>query len=380
MLYHLLYEWLYQMYPLYSVLNVFQYITFRTAYASLTALALGLIMGPWLIERLRLFQIGQQIREEGPSHHQVKAGTPTMGGILIVISTLLPTFLWADLRNPFVWIALLSTTGFGAIGFVDDYIKVVRRRSLGLTGKIKLLLQFGISFFIGLALVYLNTAGMYKTNLIFPFFKRFTPSLVLEGFLSSPYLSILAFSPFLAFIAIVIVGASNTVNLTDGLDGLAIGCVIIASVALTILTYTTGHARFANYLDLQHLPQVSEVTVFCGALVGASLGFLWYNCHPAEVFMGDVGSLALGGAIGTVAVIIKQEILLVAIGGIFVLEGLSVMIQVASFKFRGKRVFKMAPLHHHFELLGWKETKVVVRFWIVALIFALFSLTTLKLR
>jgi len=293
---------------------------------------------------------------------------------------LLPTFLWADLRNPFVWIALLSTTGFGAIGFVDDYIKVVRRRSLGLTGKIKLLLQFGISFFIGLALVYLNTAGMYKTNLIFPFFKRFTPSLVLEGFLSSPYLSILAFSPFLAFIAIVIVGASNTVNLTDGLDGLAIGCVIIASVALTILTYTTGHARFANYLDLQHLPQVSEVTVFCGALVGASLGFLWYNCHPAEVFMGDVGSLALGGAIGTVAVIIKQEILLVAIGGIFVLEGLSVMIQVASFKFRGKRVFKMAPLHHHFELLGWKETKVVVRFWIVALIFALFSLTTLKLR
>ena len=380
MLYHLLYEWLYQRYPLYSVLNVFQYITFRTAYASLTALALGLIMGPWLIERLRLFQIGQQIREEGPSHHQVKAGTPTMGGILIVISTLLPTFLWADLRNPFVWIALLSTTGFGAIGFVDDYIKVVRRRSLGLTGKIKLLLQFGISFFIGLALVYLNTAGMYKTNLIFPFFKRFTPSLVLEGFLSSPYLSILAFSPFLAFIAIVIVGASNTVNLTDGLDGLAIGCVIIASVALTILTYTTGHARFANYLDLQHLPQVSEVTVFCGALVGASLGFLWYNCHPAEVFMGDVGSLALGGAIGTVAVIIKQEILLVAIGGIFVLEGLSVMIQVASFKFRGKRVFKMAPLHHHFELLGWKETKVVVRFWIVALIFALFSLTTLKLR
>jgi phospho-N-acetylmuramoyl-pentapeptide-transferase len=380
MLYHLLYEWLYQTYPDYSVLNVFRYNTFRTAYASLTALALGLIMGPWLIERLRLFQIGQQIREEGPSHHQVKAGTPTMGGVLIVISTVLPTFLWADLTNPFVWIVLISTVGFGAIGFADDYIKIVRRRSLGLTGKMKLALQFSLSFALGLVLVWLTTAGMYKTNLIVPFFKQFTPSLVLEGFSSSPHLYLVAFLPFLVFISIVIVGSSNTVNLTDGLDGLAIGCVIIASGALTVLTYTTAHGRFASYLDLQHLPQVSEVTIFCGALMGASLGFLWYNSHPAEVFMGDVGSLALGGAIGTVAVIIKQEILLVAIGGVFVLEGLSVMIQVASFKFRGKRVFKMAPLHHHFELMGWSETKVVVRFWIIALIFALFSLTTLKLR
>jgi phospho-N-acetylmuramoyl-pentapeptide-transferase len=380
MLYHLLYEWLYRTYPAYSVLNVFQYSTFRTAYASLTALALGLIMGPWLIQRLRLFQIGQQIREEGPSHHQVKAGTPTMGGILIVISAVLPTFLWADLTNPFIWIVLVAIVGFGSIGFADDYIKIVRKRSLGLTGTTKLLLQFSLSLSIGLALVWLRIAGLYKTDLIVPFFKQFTPSLVLEGILSSPYSYLLAFFPFLAFISIVIVGSSNTVNLTDGLDGLAIGCVIIASGALTVLTYTTGHARFANYLDIQHLPQVSEVTIFGGALVGASLGFLWYNCHPAEVFRGDVGSLALGGAIGTIAVIIKQEILLVAIGGVFVLEGLSVMIQVASFRFRGKRVFKMAPLHHHFELLGWRETKVVIRFWIVALVFALFSLTTLKLR
>ncbi len=380
MLYHLLYEWLHQSYPNYSVLNVFQYVTFRTAYASLTALALGLIMGPWLIMRLRLFQIGQQIREEGPSHHQVKAGTPTMGGILIVVSTVLPTVLWANLKNPFIWLLLTAILGFAAIGFADDYIKIVRKRSLGLSGRMKLLLQFSLSLLLGLALVCMKSAGMYKTNLMVPFFKQFTPSLVLEALLSSPYLYWVAFMPFLAFISIVIVGSSNTVNLTDGLDGLAIGCVIIAGSAFTVLTYTTGHARFASYLDLQHLPQVAEATIFCGALVGASLGFLWYNSHPAEVFMGDVGSLALGGAIGTLAVIIKQEILLIAIGGVFVVEGLSVMIQVASFKLRGKRVFKMAPLHHHFELLGWAETKVVVRFWIVALIFALFSLTTLKLR
>ncbi len=380
MLYHLLYEWLYQAYPSYSVLNVFQYVTFRTAYASLTALALGLIMGPWLIERLTLFQIGQQIREEGPSHHQVKAGTPTMGGILIVVSTVLPTLLWANLKNPFIWVLLAAILGFGVIGFADDYIKIVRKRSLGLTGRTKLALQFSLSFGLGLALVWMKMVGLYKTNLIVPFFKQFTPSLVLEGLLSSPYLYLVAFFPFLLFISIVIVGSSNTVNLTDGLDGLAIGCVIIASSALTVLTYATGHGRFAGYLDIQHLPQVADATIFCGALVGASLGFLWYNSHPAEVFMGDVGSLALGGAIGTIAVIIKQEILLVSIGGVFVLEGLSVMIQVSSFKLRGKRVFKMAPLHHHFELLGWKESKVVVRFWIVALIFALFSLTTLKLR
>ncbi|PYV45621.1 MAG: phospho-N-acetylmuramoyl-pentapeptide-transferase [Acidobacteria bacterium] len=380
MLYHLLYEWLYKVHPSYSILNVFRYITFRTAYASLTALALGLIMGPWLIQRLQQFQIGQHIREEGPSHHQVKAGTPTMGGILIVVSTILPTFLWADLSNPFIWIVLAAIAGFGAVGFADDYLKIVRKTNLGLTGKKKLGLQIAFSLGIGIILVWMSLVGAYKTHLIVPFLKEFTPSLIWENLLSSHYFFILAFTPFLVFISFVIVGSSNAVNLTDGLDGLAIGCVIIAAGALTVLTYATGNARFADYLDLQKLPQVAELTIFCGAMVGASLGFLWYNCYPAEVFMGDVGSLALGGAIGTVGVIIKQEILLVSIGGLFVLEALSVMVQVLSFKFRHKRVFLMAPLHHHFELLGWKETKVVVRFWIVALIFALFSLTTLKLR
>lgn len=380
MLYHLLYEWLYKHYPNYTILNVFRYITFRTAYASLTALALGLIMGPWLIQRLRQFQIGQHIREEGPSHHQVKAGTPTMGGILIVVSTMLPTILWADLTNPFIWIVLSSILGFGAVGFADDYLKIVKKTNLGLTGLRKLGLQIILSLGIGLILIWMHFMGAYKTHLIFPFFKGFTPSLIWMRFLDSPYSLILAFLPFLFFVCWVIVGASNAVNLTDGLDGLAIGCIIIAGGALTVLTYATGHARFAEYLDLQKLPQVAELTIFCGAMVGAALGFLWYNCYPAEVFMGDVGSLALGGAIGTVAVIIKQEILLVFIGGVFVLEALSVMIQVLSYKFRRKRIFRMAPLHHHFELLGWEETKVVIRFWIVALIFALFSLTTLKLR
>ena len=380
MLFHLLYEWLYREFPNYTVLNVFRYITFRTANASLTALALGLIMGPWLIHRLRHFQIGQHIREEGPSHHQVKAGTPTMGGILIVVSTVLPTFLWADLRNSYVWIVLFSILGFGAVGFADDYLKIVRKTNLGLTGRRKLGFQIILSLGIGITLIWMHFLGTYKTHLIFPFFKGFTPSLIWGRFLDSPYTLLLAFVPFLFFVCWVIVGASNAVNLTDGLDGLAIGCVIIAGGALTVLTYVTSHARFAEYLGLQPLPQVAELTIFCGAMVGASLGFLWYNCYPAEVFMGDVGSLALGGAIGTVAVIIKQEILLVSIGGVFVLEALSVMIQVLSYKFRRKRVFRMAPLHHHFELLGWKETKVVIRFWLVALIFALFSLTTLKLR
>lgn len=380
MLYHLLYEWLYQIFPSLTVLNVFRYNTFRTAYASLTALALGLIMGPWLIQRLRLFQIGQHIREEGPSHHQVKAGTPTMGGILIVVSTVFPTLLWADLKSPFVWIVILSILGFGSIGFADDYIKIVRKRNLGLTGRMKLCLQLSLSLLIGVVLLWMHSIGPYKTNLIIPFFKQFTPSLLIEEFMHTPLLYPLAFIPFLFFVAWILVGSSNAVNLTDGLDGLAIGCVIIAGGALTVLTYATGNARFAGYLDLQFLQGVSEVTVFCGALVGASLGFLWYNCYPAEVFMGDVGSLALGGAIGTVAVIIKQEILLISIGGVFVLEALSVMIQVASFKLRGKRIFRMAPIHHHFELIGWKETKVVIRFWIIGLIFALFSLTTLKLR
>ena len=380
MFYHILYEWFYISHPRLTVLNVFRYITFRTAYASLTALALALILGPWLIGRLRQFQIGQQIREEGPTHHQVKAGTPTMGGLLIVVSTVLPTLLWADLSNPFVWIVLLSVAGFGSIGFADDYIKIVRKRSLGLTGKMKLGLQLLLTVAISVWLLWLHSRGIYKTDLMVPFLKQVRPDLIWEDFLSLPYFSFLAFSPFVFFVAWVIVGSSNAVNLTDGLDGLATGCVLIAASALTVLTYVTSHSRFANYLDLQHLPQVAEVTIFCGAMVGASLGFLWYNCYPAEVFMGDVGSLALGGAIGTVGVIIKQEILLIFIGGVFVLEALSVMMQVLSFKFLGRRVFRMAPLHHHFELMGWRESKVVIRFWIASLVFALFSLTTLKLR
>jgi len=380
MFYHLLFEWIYKTHTHLGVFNVFRYITFRTAYASMTALLMGLVIGPWLIRRLREFQIGQHIREEGPSHHQVKAGTPTMGGVLVVLATVIPTLFWADLRNPFIWIAILAMVGFGAIGFADDYIKIRQKRNLGLSGKKKMLLQFLLSLLIGLSLMALNKAGIYQIELMVPFFKQFHPSMILESFSSNPYFSLLAFAPFLFFVAWVIVGASNAVNLTDGLDGLAIGCTIVAAGALTVLAYIIGHARFAAYLDLKYSPLVGEVTIFCGAMMGASLAFLWYNCYPAEVFMGDVGSLALGGAIGTVAVIIKQEILLIFIGGVFVIEALSVMLQVASFKFRGKRIFLMAPIHHHFELMGWKETKVVIRFWVAALIFALFSLSTLKLR
>jgi phospho-N-acetylmuramoyl-pentapeptide-transferase len=379
MLYHSLYEWLFAAYPDFSVLNVFRYITFRTAYASITALVLALIVGPWLIRRLRRFQVGQPIREDGPSHHQVKAGTPTMGGVLIVFSTVLPTFLWTDLRNPLVWVAMVSIIGFGAIGFADDYIKIRRRRNQGLTARMKMGLQILLSLALAAGLLFLKSRGAYQTDLTVPFFKELQPNLVLDLFVGSAF-HFLDFLPFLVFVLVILVGSSNAVNLTDGLDGLAIGCVVVATGALTVLTYVSSHADFAGYLGIPHQAEVGELTIFCGAMVGASLGFLWYNCHPAELFMGDVGSLALGGAIGTVAVMIKHEILLVAIAGVFVLEALSVMIQVFSFKFWRRRVFRMAPLHHHFELLGWTESKVVVRFWIAALIFALFSLTTLKLR
>jgi phospho-N-acetylmuramoyl-pentapeptide-transferase len=364
----------------FSPLNVFRYITVRTVYASLTAMFLALVFGPWLIRKLRELQIGQYIREEGPQEHKKKAGTPTMGGVLIVLSTAVPVVMWADLSNAFVMLALFALLGFAAIGFIDDYAKVAKRRNLGLTGKKKILLQVAVSSFVAFILLVLATHSAYSTQLIVPFIKRFRPDLVIHTLLSSPHLWPLAFLPFMAFVALVITGSSNAVNLTDGLDGLAIGCTVIAAGALTILTYVSSNFRWSNYLDIQYIPRVGELTVFCGALVGASLGFLWYNAHPAEVFMGDVGSLALGGALGTVAVIIKQEVLLVFVGGIFVLEALSVIVQVASFKLRGKRIFRMAPIHHHFELLGWSESKVIVRFWIVALVFALFALTTLKLR
>jgi len=377
MLYYLLYQLLEKYF---SPLNVFRYITVRTAYASLTALFLSLVLGPGVIRKLRELQIGQVIREEGPERHQTKAGTPTMGGVLIVLATAIPTLLWADLTNAFVLIALFSMLGFAAVGFADDYSKLAQRHSRGMSGRAKLFLQVMVSFGAGTVLLLLATYRAYSTQLIMPFLKRFHPDLVIHSLVRHHYFWPLAFLPFLAFVALVIAGASNAVNLTDGLDGLAIGCTVIAAGALTVVTYISSHYRFATYLEIQYIPRVGELTVFCGALVGAALGFLWYNAHPADVFMGDVGSLALGGSLGVVAVIIKQEILLFFVGGVFVIEALSVILQVASFRLTGKRIFRMSPIHHHFELIGWSESKIIVRFWIAALIFALFALTTLKLR
>ncbi|HEX9492637.1 MAG TPA: phospho-N-acetylmuramoyl-pentapeptide-transferase [Thermoanaerobaculia bacterium] len=362
----MLYYLLYPLRNMISGFNVFRYITFRTAWAALTALIISFILGPWLIERMRQIKLGQFIREEGPKSHQQKAGTPTMGGILINIAILIPTLLWADILNPYIWIVLFVTFAYGAIGFVDDYRKLVKRRNLGLTARQKFSMQIAVALAAGLAIAYLPSIhNNYSTVLTFPFFKTLHLDL-------GPL--------YIAFIVLVIVGASNAVNLTDGLDGLAIGTTLIAAVTYTILTYAAGNFRVADYLRIAWVPQAGELAVFCGAMVGASLGFLWFNAHPAEIFMGDVGSLALGGAIGTIAVMIKQEILLVFVGGLFVVEAASVILQVASFKLTGRRIFKMSPLHHHFELAGWRETKVVVRFWIIAIIFALLSLSTLKLR
>jgi phospho-N-acetylmuramoyl-pentapeptide-transferase len=377
MLYYLFFDVLHRYW---SPLNVFRYITVRTALASLTALFLSLLLGPWMIRRLRAMQIGQYIREEGPQRHQSKAGTPTMGGLLIITGIVIPTLLWMDLSNPYVIIAMAATFCFAAIGFTDDYLKVVRKRNLGLRGRTKLILQSATAAGVAVALIFLKAKGEYSTVLIVPFFKRVRPDLVIHGLLGHWHLLLLAYLPFVIFVALVVVGSSNAVNLTDGLDGLAIGCVVIAMGALTALTYISSNSRIANYLNIQSLPLVGELTVFCGSVVGSALGFLWYNAHPAELFMGDVGSLALGGAIGVISVLIMQEILLLSVGGIFVIEAGSVILQVASFKLTGQRMFRMAPLHHHFELLGWSESKIIVRFWIMALVFALFSLTTLKLR
>jgi phospho-N-acetylmuramoyl-pentapeptide-transferase len=378
LLYWLLYQ---KLFPFFHPFRIFRYLTFRTAFASGTALLIALFIGPWVIEKLREFQIGQFIREDGPQSHLKKTGTPTMGGVLIVIAILLPTVLWADLANPFVWIVVFSTIAFGAIGFADDYIKVVKRRSLGLTARAKLLWQGLAGASVAIALVVLQQFKMFSTQLTVPFFKSLRPDLLWHWPGSIPHLGLLVFLPFVVFVTLVLVFSSNAVNLTDGLDGLAIGCTIIAAGALAVLTYVSGHVVFADYLELQRMPMVGELTIFCGSMVGASIGFLWYNAHPAEIFMGDVGSLALGGAIGTVAVIIRQELLLPFIGGIFILEAVSVILQVGSYKLRNKkRIFRMAPLHHHFEQLGWSESKIIVRFWIGALVFALFALTTLKLR
>jgi phospho-N-acetylmuramoyl-pentapeptide-transferase len=377
MLYWLLFE---QLQPIFGPFRVFGYVTFRTALALITALLLSLLLGPWMIRKLRELSIGQFIREEGPQSHQTKAGTPTMGGLLIVISILVPTLLWGNLRNVYIWIAMASLIGFGAIGFYDDYTKMKKMRNLGLTAKQKFGLQVLVAMGIGFALLLMNAKGQYTTAMNVPFFKTFKPDLVIDAFAHNPWTLAIAFAPFYFFMILVLVGSTNAVNLTDGLDGLAIGLMIIASSAMTALCYLAGHRVLATYLEIQGVPGSSELTIFCAAMVGASLGFLWYNAHPAEVFMGDVGSLALGGSMGTVAVLIKQELLLPLIGGVYVLELLSVVLQVGSYKLRSKRIFKMAPIHHHFELLGWKESKVIARFWIAGLIMALFALATLKLR
>jgi phospho-N-acetylmuramoyl-pentapeptide-transferase len=342
--------------------NVFRYITFRTGLALATAFFLSLVVGPWLVDRLRALQIRQEIREEGPEHHQVKAGTPTMGGLLIVGSIALTTLLWADLGNLYVWTVLGVTLGFAAIGFTDDWIKVRRRRNLGLTARQKFLLQALVGLAGGLAAKAIAAPAPHAGALALPFVKDLLLPLGL------------------AYLMIVMLGSSNAVNLTDGLDGLAVGAMAIAAGTYTVFVYIAGHLRFAEYLRVVAVSGAGEVAVFTGAITGAALGFLWFNCHPAQVFMGDVGSLALGGGIGIVAVVAKQELLLMLVGGLFVLEALSVLIQVGSYKLRRKRVFRMAPLHHHFELAGWTETQVVVRFWIISVVFALAGLATLKLR
>lgn len=345
-----------------GVLNVFRYITFRSVWALLTALILSILFGPAMIRWLQRVKCGQYIREDGPAH-QAKQGTPTMGGIMIIFSVSLSTLLWGDLTNIYVWLTLLAFIGFGAVGFADDYIKIVKRRNKGLSAKAKFFLQCAVA---GAALYVLIQQPAYSTELAVPFFKNFTPDL---GWF------------YLPFAVVVMVGASNAVNLTDGLDGLAIGPMIVAMACFAIFIYVSGHAQMAEYLAIPNVIGIGEVTVFCGAMVGAGLGFLWFNAHPAQVFMGDVGSLSLGGALGFVAVLAKQELLLAIVGGVFVFETLSVILQVGYFKLTGgKRIFMMAPLHHHFELKGIPESKIIVRFWILSILMALMALSTLKLR
>ena len=361
MIYHLLYP----LHETFGAFNVFRYITFRTAMAMLTALLVTFVLGPWLIGRLRLFQIGQEIREEGAKSHQAKRGTPTMGGLLIVSAVVPTTLLWADLRNVFVWIAAASMLAFGAIGFVDDYMKVARRRSLGLTARGKFAIQIAVALVLGLVLLWLVRQGMFTTRLSVPFFKGLVPDL---GW------------AYPLFVALVLVGSSNAVNLTDGLDGLAIMPAALVAAALGVFAYASGNVVFANYLSIPEIQHAGELLIFCASLAGAGLGFLWFNAYPAQVFMGDIGALAIGAAIGVVAVIVRQEVVALVMGGIFVLETASVILQVASFKLTGKRIFRMAPLHHHFELKGWPEPRVIVRFWIISLLLVLAGLATLKLR
>ena len=377
MLYELLFE------PLsstFGALRVFGYITVRTTMATFTALVIGLVVGPWLIRRLHDAQIGQFIREDGPRSHQHKAGTPTMGGLLIGMAAIVPTLLWADLSNVYVGIALAALVGFGAVGFLDDYCKVSKKRSLGLTARQKLGSQFILIVLIGLVLIVLSGRGEYSTELSLPFAKNFRPDLVVESLLASPLTLPLAYVGFFGWLFCVVAGTANGVNLTDGLDGLAIGLTIICAGALAALVYVAGHSEISAYLDVPYVPLAAELTIFCGSIVGASLAFLWYNSHPAEIFMGDVGALSLGGSLATVAVLAKQEVLLLLIGAVFVIETVSVILQVGSFKLTGRRVFRMSPIHHHFEQIGWPESKVIARLWIVGLVMALMALGTLKLR
>lgn len=361
MFYHLLYP----LHAIFPGFNVFRYLTFRTAYAILTGLLICLILGPWLIRQLRRHQIGETIREDGPKSHQQKAGTPTMGGLLILWSLTVPTVLWADLTNRYIWLLLSATFAFGAIGFLDDWLKLARLRRHGMAIGEKLLAQTTVALGVAWFLYFYPEDPLVATQVTFPFFKEVTPDLGLW---------------YVPFVMFIIVGTCNAVNLTDGLDGLATGPLIIATFAFTIIAYVAGHAQFAQYLLIPYIKSGGEVAIFGGALIGASLGFLWFNAYPAEVFMGNIGSLALGGALGTMAVLVKHEMLLPLVGGIFFIEALSVLLQILSFRLTGKRIFRMAPLHHHFEEKGWKESKVIVRFWIIAIVLALLSLSTLKLR
>jgi phospho-N-acetylmuramoyl-pentapeptide-transferase len=379
MLYHIFFQWLYKSFGIggesifYKGLNVFQYVTFRTTWATITALLISLLLGGPVIRKLKKLKIGQEIREELSQEHQDKKGTPTMGGVLILGAVFISTILWARLDSLYMWLAVGATASFGLIGFLDDYIKIVKKRSLGLTGRQKLLGQLATALVVWGFMFYMSD---YPWNLSIPFFKQTAISQITN---IGPYI-------YLVFMAFVLLGSSNAVNLTDGLDGLATSVGLIAMGAITALTYATSDARWAAYLDLTQIPEAAELTVFCGAMVGASLGFLWYNAPPAEVFMGDVGSLAIGGALGTVAILTKQEFILIFIMGVFIIEALSVIVQVSFFKFTkktsgtGKRLLLQSPIHHHFQLAGWKEPKIVFRFVIVAILFALMSLSTLKLR
>lgn len=358
MLYHIFY-------PLAAnvrLFNIFKYLTFRTIYAMITALVVCFVLGPWIIRKLESMQARQVIRTDGPESHLQKEGTPTMGGVMILAAIVIPTLLWADLTNQYVWIVMFITIGYGIIGFVDDYKKVVEKSSKGLSARQKMFWQLLLAAAVGI-LLFIKPG--FSEELYFPFFKKFHPDLWIW---------------FVPFATLVIVGASNAVNLTDGLDGLAIGPVTINAATYMLFAYIAGHATLAAYLQIPRVVGAGELSIVCGAMVGAGLGFLWFNSYPADVFMGDVGSLSLGGTLGTIAVLTKQEILLVIVGGVFVVEALSVIFQVGSYKFRGKRIFRMAPIHHHFELKGVAEPKIIVRFWIITIILALVAISTLKMR